>query len=1162
MERLAFSELTASALDDAGVLAMLLKIPSKPDQRLLILNLNKAFEYRTGYSFGELVGTPVDDLKIVFNDGRANLADEATAPAPRDATLQTKDGKALRLEVYLSKKTDDKGEISYLTMLGRVVPATRPQDAEQLSQQLLANVFMSVGSAIGVLSQEGQFVTTNPALAALLGSSSKDLERRSLWDVIVPEERTRIIRKHGADFHDGNAFNFDALFLRPGMSPVPLRGSVTVCSIPKLKRFRVITFAEIGLNQSMTGATPENLVIAGQIQLVGLDEVKAALGPRWPAIAEKAMMTAEHIIAARLESGDVFTRTESQGFLIRFADGSEKQASSRAAKIAREIRERLIGQDTEFEGCAVTAITKSVELPEPEASGTRDSILGFLELRLNTQREEIERAARTELRNALAAATLESEKLFDRNGQPVPVVFVGLAEDLEERIVVAASSLPAAEFPDFELDIAALRLTLAAEAALGDIQQGRKGAYLVPVGFSLFNVRRHVEGFLRLCRPLQGSVRQRLMFVLSGIPRTVVQSRLQDIIKLLEPFSLGVGFEVASIADLPTNLSQFRIPLIVIDRLALIDSASRSAALFEKFVRRLQLSSSRLVARSVGNSDELKSVLELGVQMVSYARGVDPDIEKTVTVPPENLARERFEATTYAAAINSATSGIIVTDATSPDHPIVLCNPAFCALTGYSKDELVGRNPRMLQGANTDRSVIREMRDVLATGQGFRREILNYRKDGSTFWNDLVISPVRDRQGAIIAHVGLQTDVTERRRAEASGRRVTRMLQHISSTMPGFIYQRVLRPDGTVEYPYLSPSLARQIGAPAGRAVDIAMFFDSLHPDDRTRFDAELKQSVDGLTPLAAEFRLVAHDGSSRWIRAHAQPTRNDDGDIVWNGVALDITPEKSAADELSYVATHDPLTGLANRSHLQRRLEDCIRSVEASGRLMALMYIDISDFYAINDAFGASTGDRILKGIAERLSGLSEIDIVARIGGDEFAAVLLDKSSAGEFQKRASEVTRAISAPFSIDGKKLSIRVCAGVAVYPFSDYPGEALLPERAIAIAKAADVALTEAKSSGSGSVCLYSPDLDDRIRNKVALEQGLHEALEENQFDLHFQPIVDLETGHIVAAEALVRWRHPTLGLQRPDHFIPIAEVTGQIVPLGAWILQDALARLRK
>lgn len=530
------------------------------------------------------------------------------------------------------------------------------------------------------------------------------------------------------------------------------------------------------------------------------------------------------------------------------------------------------------------------------------------------------------------------------------------------------------------------------------------------------------------------------------------------------------------------------------------------------------------------------------------------------TTPGAKAAAELM----FPLALQAASFGVVVTDATRHDNPIVSVNNAFCDLTGYQPHEIIGRNCRFLQGPETDPAISAHIHEALQAGSPIRREILNYKKNGDIFWNDLHIDPIRDQTGAVIGFIGIQYDVTAAH-LERDGRRdAEARLESIMSHLPGFIFRRVLTISGHREITYFSPSIAAFLGLGEIRSVTGTDFAAHLHADDRAPLEAALARSAHDLSAYHAEYRLQAANGSQRWFRSNAQPRRLDSGDIVWDGLALDITAEKTSQAALSQLARHDALTGLANRAEFRAQGIEIIRTQFNKSDHVALLTINLSAFQDINDTLGPVAGDAVLRETGHRIANYAQANhcIAARLGADEFAVLVTGINREHALVSQMQALASALSQPLHIAGSDIAVNLCIGAALRggPPQNAAGEpddrptAIIYDEMI---KQADLALRAAKQVGPGSCKLYKADIDSQLLHRMTLRQSLRRAVVDRQFLLHYQPLVDLTSGAIIGAEALVRWNHPELGLQRPDIFIPLAEETGAIAPLGAWIMQEAM-----
>ena len=253
---------------------------------------------------------------------------------------------------------------------------------------------------------------------------------------------------------------------------------------------------------------------------------------------------------------------------------------------------------------------------------------------------------------------------------------------------------------------------------------------------------------------------------------------------------------------------------------------------------------------------------------------------------------------------------------------------------------------------------------------------------------------------------------------------------------------------------------------------------------------------------------------------------------------------------QLDHLAHHDHLTGLPNRLYLAAHLPDAIEEAKKNGAVLAVLFLDLDRFKHVNDSRGHDSGDKLLRTVAQRIrSTMRADDLVVRMGGDEFVVVMRGIKGTEQVNEAAARINRALSAPMVVDGRTLVTTVSIGVALYPYDGADMGELL--------RHSDTAMYQAKDRGRNNYQLFSQSMDKRLKERIAIESSLRTALQSRQLDVHYQPIVDIESQRVVALEALLRWKHPSHGYVRPERFVSVAEEAGLIVPIGDFVLQRAI-----
>ena len=490
-------------------------------------------------------------------------------------------------------------------------------------------------------------------------------------------------------------------------------------------------------------------------------------------------------------------------------------------------------------------------------------------------------------------------------------------------------------------------------------------------------------------------------------------------------------------------------------------------------------------------------------------------------------------------AVETIELGVTITDV---NGRILYTNPAEAAMHGHRPEELLGKHVStfMPEGWMPARGRPSEIRS-------WKRETINVRRDGTVFPVQLLSDLVRDADGTPLAVVTCSEEITERKRAEEALRSSEERYRLLFERNLAGVYRATL--DGRILE--CNDAVAQILGYASREEVLAKSVWDLSH--SRQKRTAALSQLRERGTLTNVELRLRRKDGGSAWVLENQTLLIGDDGEELVEATLIDITDRKEFEQRIEFQAFHDPLTGLPNRTFLRQRLELLLSEVQWSDRGLALMFVDLDQFKAVNDTLGHSVGDRLLQQAAARLREcVREDDSVARVGGDEFVLLLPHVRQPGA-ARVARQVLARMQEPFRIDDHELYATASVGIALFPHGGRDAEALL--------KHADSAMYRAKESGRNTFQFWDADAKPAGGARLETNAQLHHALERGEMAVFYQPQVELATGKTIGAEALLRWHHPERGVVLPGEFVPMAEEIGLIVPLGKWVLRTACATAR-
>lgn len=514
----------------------------------------------------------------------------------------------------------------------------------------------------------------------------------------------------------------------------------------------------------------------------------------------------------------------------------------------------------------------------------------------------------------------------------------------------------------------------------------------------------------------------------------------------------------------------------------------------------------------------------------------------------DELTGEVEKLRTFFLVVDQSPASTIILD---KELIIKYVNPACLEITGYSLGELIGKHIDVLRSDVQPPEYYKSIWPTVRSGNVWRGDVCSRRKNGENVWELISISPLTLPTGEITSFLSVRVDDTERREAE----------------------EALLRSE--VKYRTLFES-----SADAVMLLDDMGFFEcneatldifgckskdeflNKHPSEHSpptqpggedslsfaneRIAAAFK---DGKNQFEWEHKRI--DGSE--FPADVTLTRMElDGRMVIQATVRDITARKKAEEKILHMAFHDPLTGLANRALLIDHLEQSIALAHREKEFVAVLFLDLDRFKLINDTLGHTRGDEVLRAVAKRLKEHTrKSDTLARQGGDEFTAVIQGLSRIEDIPRVTDKFFSAFKEPFNVEGNDYSFTISMGISIYPNDGEDADTLI--------KNADIAMYEAKDEGRNNYKLFNASMNEDIVKRLTLENRLHKALEEDEFLLHYQPQVYIDSGEVAGIEALVRWESPSEGLVPLEDFIPLAEDTGLILPLGEWILHEACAQ---
>lgn len=477
---------------------------------------------------------------------------------------------------------------------------------------------------------------------------------------------------------------------------------------------------------------------------------------------------------------------------------------------------------------------------------------------------------------------------------------------------------------------------------------------------------------------------------------------------------------------------------------------------------------------------------------------------------------------------------------------IIYANDRFCDISQYSREELIGKDHRLLNSGYHSSKFFKKMWATIGSGKVWRGEMRNRAKDGSYYWVDTTIVPFLNKQGKPYQYVSIRNDITPRKQIAGSLRKSEERYRLIAERSSDLI--AVINKEGYFDY--ISPSHSSLLGHNLARLKANGLFHWIQEEDCDPLAEEIALLAAKRKRSSLLEFRMCTARSEYRNIEATINPVFDEEGTADrFVLVMRDRTEQKKSEEIIYHLAYHDSLTDLPNRRLFMKHVHEEVEKAKRLSLQAGVMFIDLDRFKYVNDLWGHESGDYLLAEAARRIkASIRSTDLVARLGGDEFTVLLTNVNSIEDVERAAQRIHLNFQEPVELPDQFYSLSCSIGIAVFPDHGKAADELLNR--------ADTALYTVKEKKRNSYAVFHPEMEKKSLERILLENELRKAVEKEQFSIDYQPKWNFASGELIGIEALIRWRHPDLGTICPDKFISIAEEMGLMLPIEKWLLRHA------